>query len=246
MARRVLVVDDNRELAENIAEILEGEGYEATVSVDPREALERAAEIDFDVALLDVRMPGMDGVTLYEELREVRPQARYLLMTAFTADQRICDALDAGVRTIFPKPVPIDNLLRHLDRPQEGRPLLLVEDDDDLAFDLKELLAERGYDVRRYCEIAAVREALGELEPGGAILDVRLPDGDGAELARELCATIPGLAVVLITGYDPEEAAAIVRGSCEDNCRILTKPFAPDRLLTTLRTLGATPSSRAS
>lgn len=246
MARQVLVVDDNRELADNIAEILEGEGFDVVVSDDPHDALGRAAREAFDIALLDVRMPGMDGVTLYEKLRELRPGASYLLMTAFTADRRVEDALVAGVRTIFPKPVPIDELLGHLAAPEEGRPVALVEDDDELASGLEELLAQRGYDVRRFSEVAGAKKGLAELTLGGVVMDVRLPDGSGAELARELCETQPDLPVILITGYDPEDAAAIVRGFCEDNCRILTKPFDPTKLLDTLRTLGAGPPARAS
>ena len=75
----------------------------------------------------------------------------------------------------------------------------------------------------------------------GAVIDLRLPDGDGAELAQALCERWPELPVILITGYDPEEAAAVMESSCSGRCRILTKPFKPESLVRALRELGSQP-----
>ena len=110
-ARRVLVVDDNRDLAENIAEILECEGFETLVAFDPHDALARADGFAFDVAVLDVRMPGMDGVTLFQRLASLRPAAAFVLVTGYTRDERLQHALDAGVRAVLPKPVVVPRLL---------------------------------------------------------------------------------------------------------------------------------------
>lgn len=241
MARNVLLVDDNRELAENLAEILETEGFEAVVCDDPRQALQLAEQASFDVAILDVRMPVMDGVTLYEKLQPLQPGTTYVLMTAFTADQRIEDALAAGVRTILPKPVPLDALLEQLPPPTNGHYVALVEDDAELADSLRELLHGRGYAVHCLSTVADAESSLTGSSLTGAVIDVRLPDGDGAELARALCERWPGLPVVLITGYDPEEAAAVVESTCSGRCRILTKPFKPESLVRTLRELGSQP-----
>lgn len=109
---RALVVDDNRSLAEDLAEILEQEGYRVHVFDDPAEAVRRASELEFDFALLDVRMPGMDGVALHAQLLRGHPRASYILMTAYSEDERIAEALAAGVRHVLTKPVPLEELLR--------------------------------------------------------------------------------------------------------------------------------------
>ena len=109
---RALVVDDNRSLAEDLAEILELEGYVVHVFDDPAEAVRRASELEFEFALLDVRMPGMDGVALHAQLLRGHPRASYILMTAYSEDERIGEALAAGVRCVLSKPVPLDELLR--------------------------------------------------------------------------------------------------------------------------------------
>lgn len=108
---RALVVDDNRPLGEDLAEILRDEGYEVALFDDPRLAMERAAALRFELALLDVRMPGLDGVALYHQLAAAHPEARFVLMTAYAEDQRISEALAAGVRRVITKPVSVRELL---------------------------------------------------------------------------------------------------------------------------------------
>ena len=119
-APRALVVDDNRSLAEDLAEILELEGYSVQVFDDPLEALRRAGELVFDFALLDVRMPGIDGVALHAQLRRGHPEASFILMTAYSEDDRLALALAAGVRRVLTKPVPLEELLRTMAELREG------------------------------------------------------------------------------------------------------------------------------
>jgi CheY-like chemotaxis protein len=115
--RQVLIVDDNRDLADNIAEILEVEGYTTAIAYGPQEALEMATDMQCDAALLDIRMPGMDGVDLHAALRRVWPLARFVLMTGYASDARVAKALADGACDVLLKPVPIDRLLLLLPAP---------------------------------------------------------------------------------------------------------------------------------
>lgn len=117
---RALVVDDNRSLAEDLAEILQEEGYDVVVFHDALLAAARSPEIDFDFALLDVRMPGLDGVALHRQLLSHHPHARYVLMTAYADEERLAAARAAGVRRVLHKPLVVAELLRtvaELDEP---------------------------------------------------------------------------------------------------------------------------------
>ncbi|HJK96662.1 MAG TPA: response regulator [Polyangiaceae bacterium LLY-WYZ-14_1] len=239
MPTRVLVVDDNVHLAENLAEILADEGYETVVADGPAQALEQARS-GFDVAILDVRMPGMDGVSLFGELRRDHPTATYLLMTAFIRDERLAEAVDQGIGTVLPKPVPISSLLAHLPHPgrdQDG--VLIVEDEASLAEALVELLRAEGFPARAVGSLAAARRALDKSRPRVVVCDVRLPDGDGAHFAGELSERT-GLGVVVITAFDAEQArAAAAHGEADQTPRVLTKPFPPERLIATLAELSS-------
>lgn len=111
MRRRVLVVDDNVLLAENLAELLDLSGFEVTVLTSPLAVLQKNESLEFDAALLDVRMPGVDGIELLGELSRAHPEATFVLMTAFTAESRLEGALRAGATAVLGKPLPIDRLL---------------------------------------------------------------------------------------------------------------------------------------
>lgn len=114
MSPCVLVVDDNVALAENVADILESEGFEAVPVDSPANALEAARGRSFDAVVLDVRMPGMDGIELRERLRESQPDATFVFMTAFASDERLEAAKRSGVGGILNKPFGPDTLIRLL------------------------------------------------------------------------------------------------------------------------------------
>jgi CheY-like chemotaxis protein len=111
MSATVLVVDDNSDLAENVADILESEGYVAVYSTSPEDALERVARRPFDCVVLDVRMPGMDGVELRERMRPALPEACFVFMTAYAADERLAEAHRSGILGVLAKPFGAESLL---------------------------------------------------------------------------------------------------------------------------------------
>jgi two-component system response regulator HydG len=114
VTRSALIVDDNRALAEDLGEILEGEGFVVRVFFDPLDAVGDSDQLNFDVALLDVRMPGMDGVELFRALARAHPGAKFILMSAYADDRRIREALAEGVELVLSKPVSVPKLLHAL------------------------------------------------------------------------------------------------------------------------------------
>ena len=233
MAKTALIVDDNRALAEDLAEILETEGYRIRVFHDPKHVLDVGPGLDFDVALLDVRMPGMDGVTLQHLLMESHPNARFVLMTAYADDQRISQGLAAGASAVLTKPVPLEQLFAALG---EGgaREVLLVEDDRAFREALEEALALNGYRCHGAGSADEARRVLEATthELAAAIIDVRLPGESGAQLALDISSRSQ-LPCILITGWEPEEGTRIAGAQA----RLIVKPFAPETLLRLLAEL---------
>jgi len=112
----------------------------------------------------------------------------------------------------------------------QGR-ILLVDDNVDLVENLSEILQDEGYHVLRATSCAAARARAAE-GFDVALVDVRLPDGDGTELAAELHRAAPGAEVVLLTGFaSVESAAAAIRAGA---CAYLVKPCAVPELLLTV------------
>lgn len=242
MSLQILVVDDNRELADNLAEILVDEGHRVETANSGEQALTIAADRRFDYVLTDFRMPGMTGVELITRLHAQDPAAIYLLMTAHASDALLTTEAERQiVDAILSKPLPIDRLLALIFAPA-GAELLLVEDDADLADVLSLCLESRGFRVRIAHTLAEARDALSAAPPAMAIVDVVLPDGDGAALVRELChrtaaANTARVPVVMMTGLKNFNADEL-RRMAPDSIQFMTKPFVPDALVKVLKLLG--------
>jgi CheY-like chemotaxis protein len=106
----ILVVDDNRDTCYNMADILGDLGYVVDTAYSGKTALEKARQQSYDLGLLDLRMPEMDGLTLCRHLKRLHPLMITIIITAFSANS-LDHARDAGVQPILPKPVDFPKLL---------------------------------------------------------------------------------------------------------------------------------------
>ena len=121
MSRRVLVVDDDRQMVKTIRAILDHRGFESTPAYSGEEAVAAAAaDPPFGAVLMDVRMPGMDGVEACLKMHAAHPDRPVILMTAYAAQEILAQARRAGVVTIMPKPLAWPKLMAHLDRLADG------------------------------------------------------------------------------------------------------------------------------
>jgi DNA-binding response OmpR family regulator len=111
--KSVLVVDDNQDLAENIAEILSLRGFIATVATSAEEALPMALPEGPELLVTDFRLPGMTGAELVQQIRRQRQAVRAIVISAFTDDLTVAAAKDAGAEFLA-KPVDLGALSRIL------------------------------------------------------------------------------------------------------------------------------------
>jgi CheY-like chemotaxis protein len=107
----ILCVDDDPDNCANMSDILIDLGYDVSMAYDGQAALQLVQEYPYALALLDYRMPGMDGLELYRRIRQVRSSVVGVLVTAFVASNLTDEAKAAGVRTIVPKPVNFAEML---------------------------------------------------------------------------------------------------------------------------------------
>jgi CheY-like chemotaxis protein len=239
MSLRVLVVDDNRALADNLAEILADEGCTPTTAYSAEQALHIAEHAHFDIVLTDIRMPGMSGVELIERLAARESTTTFLLMTAYTSDQMLSAAAHLGVvRAVLAKPLAVEKLLELLPRRVGAGRVLVVEADGALAANLR----ARGYEVHHADCLAQAHAIIDTVTPDLAVIDVGLPDNDGVVLARELCArsvsgppgSITWLPIIVLTALGHEGDEAELRSIAPQAVQFITKPVATESLLAAL------------
>ena len=235
---RILIVDDNKDLAENIAEILGDHGFETQVFDDPRKAQEAVAAGEFQMALLDLRMPHMDGVELFRRLRQVDPALPAVAMTAFARDEGVWAAMDAGVHAVLSKPVPPQQLMDLLATILRGPTCLVVDDDRVFAANLVEVLLQHGVNARAAHGVAQARELLEKAQVTHLVVDLRLPDGDGLSLLSKWGTRHPAGQSVLVSAAKP---AGETPGSlAARGITFIAKPLTVEALL---RQLGASAAS---
>ncbi|HEY0079999.1 MAG TPA: response regulator [Pyrinomonadaceae bacterium] len=111
MSKRILVVDDDPELQELVTVALSRAGYEVTGARDAREGLERLAREGVDVALLDIMMPGMDGLEMLSRLREQDKELRVIMMTAMSTPSAVISAMREHACDFLAKPFDMNELL---------------------------------------------------------------------------------------------------------------------------------------
>jgi len=111
---QVLVVEDERRMAELLRQGLEEEGHKVALAHDGRKGLAMAESYHFDVILLDVMLPGMDGFTVAKRLRGTRNQTPILMLTARDATHDQIEGLNLGADDYLVKPFSFDVLLARL------------------------------------------------------------------------------------------------------------------------------------
>jgi two-component system response regulator HydG len=233
----ILVVDDDVDTCRNLADILGDSGYHVESAHDGPAALERVRARSYDVALLDLKMPGMDGMTLYREIKRLRSGTVAIIVTAYATSETAQEALTAGAWQILPKPVDFPKLLKLVDE-AVGQPLVMVVDDDhDLGASLWDLLREHGL---RVCLAHDAQEAAEHLQNSTfsvVLIDMKLPKEDGSTVFRLVRNTNPKARTVLITGHRSELDQAVQRVLNEGADAVCYKPFDVPALLKTLRRL---------
>ncbi|HET7318738.1 MAG TPA: response regulator [Nitrospirota bacterium] len=113
---KILIVDDDKEIRANLAEIMADAGYETQQAASGRDAVEKAANDDFDVVLLDLVMPKMSGSDVLGELKRVSPRSKVIMITAFATIENAVDAVKRGASDYLTKPFKIDDILMRVRR----------------------------------------------------------------------------------------------------------------------------------
>jgi CheY-like chemotaxis protein len=107
----ILVVDDDADTRNNMTDLFGDLGYMIDAAEGGEMALEKAQDRLYDLGLLDLRMPGMDGLTLCRRLRQLQPHLVALIVTAYAGRGLEEEAHAAGARSILSKPVEFPRLL---------------------------------------------------------------------------------------------------------------------------------------
>ena len=113
---RILLADDDRSLRRVLQFKLEKNGYDVTAVADGKAALEKLRDQEFDLLLSDIKMPGLDGLELLAEARQLHPALKVILMTAHATVAQAVQAVKLGAFDYITKPFDDDQLFVVIDK----------------------------------------------------------------------------------------------------------------------------------
>ncbi|MDE2384279.1 MAG: response regulator [Alphaproteobacteria bacterium] len=233
---KILVVDDDRDNADSMGELFQLEGHDVRVVYSGREAIHAYLEADFNLAFIDVMMPGMNGVESYMEIRKLKPKANVFMMSGYSVEELLKQAMAQGAKGLLSKPVDPRTLLAATH--EVGENGVLVAQCEGPHY-IKELERAAAASEKR-CRIV---DSPGALERGGTtgdmlVLNMNQPliDTIGLYATLRKAQDLPPTAIV--APWRPETVDGdsftdmLVTG-------ILSKPFDPDRVLTHVQAVAA-------
>jgi len=226
----VLVVDDLKSSRLTLGGILEDEGHNVVLAENGYQAIEVAKQVPFDLVFMDIKMPGINGVQTFREVKKTNPHAAVIMMTAYSVEDLVREALEEGAYAVVYKPFDMEHVASIIESALHRTLILVVDDYFADRETLKSILEERGYRVFVAENGADALNQVKEKHFNIVFLDIRLPDIDGAQIFKEVKAIDPEVAVIMMTGYSEEEL--VRRAISHGAYTCIYKPFDVEKILT--------------
>jgi len=118
---RIIVIDDDDGIRQVVSTALSNKGYMIATASNGKEAIQKSQTNFYDLALIDIRLPDMDGTNLLPAMTKINPEMRKIILTGYPALQNAIDAVNMGADGYLVKPVDIDVLLRTIEQELEKR-----------------------------------------------------------------------------------------------------------------------------
>ena len=152
----ILVVDDDKNFAHTLCEILKTEGYKSKEANSVKEAQEVLKKELFDCVLSDVKMPDKSGAELYMEIKDSIPNLPFILMTAYTSSEIIDEALQSGVLTALNKPINIKEILEFFSKLSQTLEAAIISDNKKNIHKIQETILQHKFSYTVYNSIEQI------------------------------------------------------------------------------------------
>lgn len=243
----VLIVDDNKNLRVTLMEILRQDGYSVRSVSSGEEAVELCHDYRFRVIFMDMRMPGIDGINTFREIRRHCKQSQIILMSAYASEELAHSALDAGLFAFLQKPLDIEAVTRLIAEVMSVS-VLLVGFDERESEEFEQAIIRSGFRVSRAARVEEAVQLLAQIH-----YDALLVDNDSIKQPQqalaELCELTNETRVILACGAaSPDDLSG--QPTLDKTMTVMRKPLSLEGLMTALEgvkceRIGMPPPSRS-
>ncbi|MEW6185318.1 MAG: response regulator [Thermodesulfobacteriota bacterium] len=142
MSEKVLLVDDEVEFLDTLSERMRNRGMEVATSSSGVEALKKVDKEAYDVIILDLQMPGVDGLEALKILKAKRPELQVILLTGHATIEKGIEAMKLGAMDFLEKPADLGQLTEKIKKAQAKKMLIVEKQNEDK---IKKILEEKGW-----------------------------------------------------------------------------------------------------
>ncbi len=248
---KLLMVDDEEDFLLPSSKALERRGFEVHMARDGTTALQMLKKISFDVILLDVKMPGMDGIDVFRKIKEGNARIPVIILTGHGSVSQAFQTSKEGITDYMAKPCDMaalaDRLQRAVAESRDAKPndsaahdsgtdiirVLLADDEQQLTESLSKALSRRNMVVTTVNSGESALDTLDSDLFDVVVLDIKMPGMDGISVLKKIKQRHPSVEVILLTGHPSTESAlqGIKMGARE----YLIKPPEVDDLADSIR-----------
>ncbi len=236
-ALSILVVDDDKDNAHSLGELFEMENHVVTIAHSGQEAIDAYLSQSFDLAFMDVMMPGKNGVESFLEIRSMKPNARIFMMTGYSVEELLRQAVKGGALGVLEKPFDAEEVLR-LTRDVGPNGLVIASEGSksrDIGTAIFEALSQNGIASRLMREAGMLSK---DYHPDDIlVIDAQVPLIEGVSYYKQAQVTGHMAPTILVPPEHPLAVSTPLRDVGITG--ILNKPFDPLELLTRLPQLAA-------
>ena len=232
MSRLILIVDDDRDMVRTLVDVLHLRGWIAVGAYSGQEAIAEFRRARFDAVLMDIKMPGINGLVAMKTMRAERPDVPVLLMTAYSTRDLILEAEREGALSVMPKPLVLPVVFQRLEGIlRKKRSVMIVDDDPDFLRELADQVRESGFNVLEAGGIEAALRRLAAQVPTAILLNLSVSERGSVDALLAVKEISPSVALLLYGGREPtqqESERAFPKGLVDARLR---KPFSVDHLI---------------
>ena len=221
----VLLVDDDKDMTETLSDVLIDMGYHVETANNGLEAIEKVKTHPFDTVLLDIKMPGINGVETFKEIKKIRPEAVVMLMTAQSVEELVAEALEDGAYGIMYKPIDTKKLVEFIETAKRGALILFVDIDLFTTRKLIAALKQSGYRVAEAMSGEEAQKLVQRKSYDVVFIEVNMPVMNGVETYKALRNIRPDVKVVMTTNYREGIEDLIDQAMNESAYTCIYKPF---------------------
>ena len=183
---KILIADDEDGLRLSMAGIIEMEGHEVLDANDGYGAIELAKQHSFDIAFLDIKMPGINGVETFKAIKKISPETVVVMMTAYAVGHLIKEAISEGAYACINKPFDMEKIMETIKDVSKKPFIVVIEDDQALCEVMSKKFKDQGFNVATKTSATEGEELLERKIPDVILLDTSISGANSIDTFKKI------------------------------------------------------------